>query len=97
MYEQKLLGVLDLAPIPRIGTLSIKVDEITYYLKGVDDQVKQVIEDSNGTYKAHSDSHKCKVTFEVAHLVWVVLTRDRFPYGEYNKLRERKIGPCEIL
>jgi hypothetical protein len=29
--------------------------------------------------------------------VWVVLTRDRFPLGEYNNLKERKIGPCEIL
>lgn len=29
--------------------------------------------------------------------VWVVLTKDRFPVGEYNKLSARKIGPSEIL
>lgn len=29
--------------------------------------------------------------------VWAVLSCDRFPVGEYNKLKERKIGPCETL
>jgi hypothetical protein len=29
--------------------------------------------------------------------VWVVLTKDRFPIGEYNKLAARKIGPVEIV
>ena len=77
--------------------MSIKADEITDYLRGVHDQVKKAIEDSNVKYKAQSDSHRCKVTFEVGDLVWVVLTRAHFPVSEYNKLRERKIGPCEIL
>jgi hypothetical protein len=97
VYGQNALGVLDLAPIPRIGRLSIKVDEMADYLRGVHDRVKKAIEDSNATCKAHSDSHRRKVTFEVGDLVWAVLTRDRFPIGEFNKLRERKIGPCEIL
>ena len=35
--------------------------------------------------------------FEVSDLVWVVLTRDRFLVDEYNKLKERKISPCEVL
>jgi hypothetical protein len=48
-------------------------------------------------YKAHSNSHRRKVTFEVGDLVWVVLTRDHILVDEYNKLRERKIGPCDIL
>jgi hypothetical protein len=66
------------------------------YLRGVHDQVKKAIEDSNVKYKAQSDSHRRKVTFEVGDLVWVVLTRDRFLVDEYNKLEERKIRPCEI-
>jgi hypothetical protein len=35
--------------------------------------------------------------FYVGDFVWAVLTPDRFPIGEYNKLKERKIGPYEIL
>jgi hypothetical protein len=29
--------------------------------------------------------------------VWAVLTKDKFPIGEYNKLAARKIGLVEIL
>lgn len=35
--------------------------------------------------------------FNVGDLVWVILTKDRFPLCEYNKLASRKIGPLEIL
>jgi hypothetical protein len=57
VYGQNPLGVLDLTPIPCIGRLSIKADEMVDYLRGVHDQVKKVI-DSNATYKAHNDSHR---------------------------------------
>ena len=33
----------------------------------------------------------------MGHYVWVVLTKDRFPVGEYNKLSAKKIGPVEIV
>jgi hypothetical protein len=29
--------------------------------------------------------------------VWAILTKDRFPMGEYNKLAARKMGPVEII
>lgn len=48
-------------------------------------------------YKARADRHHRQVLFDVGDFVWPVLTRDQFPIGEYNKLKERKIGPCEIL
>jgi hypothetical protein len=35
--------------------------------------------------------------FEVGDLVWAVLTRDKFPVDEYNKLKKMKIGPYEVL
>jgi hypothetical protein len=94
VYEQNPSRVLNLAPILRIGRLSIKSDEMADYLQGIHDQVKKTIEDSNATYKAHFDSHKRNVTFEVGDLVWVVLTCDHFPVTNYNKLRESKIGLC---
>jgi hypothetical protein len=29
--------------------------------------------------------------------VWAILTKDRFPVGEYNKLAACKVGPIEII
>jgi len=85
------------AHCPLIGRLSINVNEMTDYLEGVHDQVKQAIKDSNTKYKTQFDSHKRKVTFEVGNLVWVVLTHDHFLVNKCNKLLERKVGRCEVL
>ncbi|GKA51522.1 putative reverse transcriptase domain-containing protein [Tanacetum coccineum] len=35
--------------------------------------------------------------FEEGDFVWVVLTKDRFPIGEYNKLSAKKVGPLDIV
>ena len=29
--------------------------------------------------------------------MWAILTKDRFPVGEYNKLAAHKVGPIEII
>ena len=42
-------------------------------------------------------SSKYNLTFEVGDYVWVILTKDHFPIGAYNKLSARKIGPMEIV
>ncbi|KAH9698972.1 Integrase catalytic domain-containing protein [Citrus sinensis] len=44
-----------------------------------------------------SDKKRRALEFQVGDLVWVVLTKDRFSVGEYNKLSARKIGPLEII
>lgn len=30
-------------------------------------------------------------------MVWVYLTIERLPLRDYNKLKSKKVGPCEIL
>ncbi len=57
VYGQNPSGVLDLAPIPCIGRLSIKADDMANYLHGVHEQVEKVIKESNAKYKTQSDSH----------------------------------------
>lgn len=37
------------------------------------------------------------MTFEVGDFVWAVLTIDRYPIGEYDKLSKQKIGSLEII
>jgi hypothetical protein len=96
-YGQNPSGVLDLAPVPRVGRLNPKAEELTEYLRGILEQVKLAIQESNDKYKSRVDRHRRQVLFDVGDFVWAILTRDRFPVGEYNKLKEWKIRPCEIL
>jgi hypothetical protein len=37
------------------------------------------------------------VEFEEGDFMWAILSKDRFPMGEYNKLAARKVGPVEII
>ncbi|GKD04859.1 putative reverse transcriptase domain-containing protein, partial [Tanacetum coccineum] len=51
----------------------------------------------NSKYKQDADQKRRQVDFEAGDFVWAVLTKDRFPVGEYNKLSAKKIGPLEIV
>lgn len=52
---------------------------------------------ASAKYKTSADRHRRDLQFKVGDFVWAVLTRDRFPPGDYNKLKSRKVGPLEIL
>jgi hypothetical protein len=48
-------------------------------------------------FRISADKKRRFMEFEGGDFVWVVLTKDQFPVGEYNKLLARKIGPLEIM
>ncbi|GJZ48799.1 putative nucleotidyltransferase, ribonuclease H [Tanacetum coccineum] len=64
-------------------------------------EVHKVVRDNlvraNSKYKQDADQKRRQVDFEAGDFVWAVLTKDRFPVGEYNKLSAKKIGPLEIV
>jgi hypothetical protein len=55
------------------------------------------LQESTTKYKASADKNKRAVEFEEGDFVWAILTKDKFPVGEYNKLAARKVGPIEII
>lgn len=55
------------------------------------------LEESNAHYKIVADCHLRHVEFEPVDFVWVVLTKDRYPSHQYNKLKVRKVGPIEVV
>ena len=59
--------------------------------------MKARIQQSNTSYKARVDSKRRERNYEVGDLVLAYLKRDRFPKGEYNKLKMKKIGHYRIL
>ena len=48
-------------------------------------------------YKQIVEKKRQLIEFDVGDYVWAILTKDRFPVGEYNKLSAKKIGPVEII
>ncbi|KAH7568724.1 hypothetical protein JRO89_XS06G0037300 [Xanthoceras sorbifolium] len=50
-----------------------------------------------GKYKLAADKKRKHLEFGIGDFVWAILTKDRFPVGDYNKLAAKKIGPLEIL
>ncbi|GMP47620.1 hypothetical protein CsSME_00015605 [Camellia sinensis var. sinensis] len=67
------------------------------FTKNIHVQVRAQIEKSNAKYKLVVDVHKWKVLFEVGDLVWVVLSKERYPHGAYKKFSDRNVSPCEVL
>ena len=63
--------------------------------------IHQLVHDNlkitSAKYKEAADRHRRDVQFNVGDKVWAILTKERFPPHEYNKLKARKIGPLEIL
>ncbi|CAL9031836.1 unnamed protein product [Prunus brigantina] len=54
------------------------------------------LKDANAKYKQVADVKSRHAEFEVGDFVWAILTKYRFPVGEY-KLAARKISPVEIV
>ncbi|CAA7049919.1 unnamed protein product [Microthlaspi erraticum] len=99
---QVIYGVPPRAPVD----LSMPPDKNRFHARACDTveeftalhhRVKANLEKAVEKYKAAVDVHRREVQLNVGDLVWAVLTKDRFPQGQYNKLKPRKVGPLEIL
>lgn len=68
VYGKNPSRVLKLMHVPYIEWLSIKANNITDYLYGIQEQVKKIITDINAKYKAITNTHHMRVMFEVSDL-----------------------------
>ena len=60
-------------------------------------QVQWKLQEENEKIEAHVNKKRRMKIFEEGDLVWVYVSKDRYPVGSYNKLKPQKIGPCRIL
>ncbi|GJQ89255.1 hypothetical protein Tco_0000394 [Tanacetum coccineum] len=83
---------------PRVSSsVPKKVQDFVAGLHDVHKVVHENLVRANSKYKQDADHKRRHVDFEEGDFVWAVLTKDRFPVGEYNKLSAKKIGPLEIV
>jgi hypothetical protein len=55
------------------------------------------LQESTAKYKPSANKKRGAVEFEEGDFVWAIMTKDKFPVEEYNKLAARKVGPIEII
>ena len=59
--------------------------------------VRQKLEATNAKYKEATDKKRYEKIFSVGDLVLVYLRKERFLVGTYNKLKDKKFGPFQII
>lgn len=90
-------GPIDLGVTPNLTRDHGQTVELVGSLSYIHAQVHKNLQAATAKYKADADRHRCQVQFAVGDFLWAVLTKDRFPPREYNKLKARKLGHLEVL
>ena len=88
---------LDLIPVLDPSRMHSRAVDFVSSIQEVHKTVLRNLEESSSKYKAAADRKRRELIFNSRDLVWVVLTKDRMPAHEYNKLRSRKFGPVRAL
>ena len=97
VYSVVPRGPLDLLPLPNKTRVHGKVGDFVHSLQDTHAQVYENLGRTMGKYKLAADKKRRHLEFDIGDFVWAILTKDRFPVGDYNKLAAKKIGPLEIL
>ena len=97
VYSVQPRGPLDLMVLPSKTRIHGKAGDFVTGLQDVHRAVFENLNSANSKYKQKAYHKRRHLEFEVGDFVWAVLTKDRFPTGEYNKLSAKKIGPLEVL
>lgn len=90
-------GPLDLGLLPDATRDHGEATDFVANVSHIHQQVHENLRLASAKYKETADRHRRDVKFNVGDMVWAVLTKERFPIREYNKLKARKTGPLEII
>jgi hypothetical protein len=88
---------LDLVSLPISHSYSGDADEHAKAIKDLHEQVRKKIEKQNQKYERQANKHRRTVIFKEGDLMWVHLSKERFPPRHNVKLKHRGDGPFNIL
>ena len=97
MYGIVPRGPLDLGVLPDATRDHGEAVEFVANVSHIHQQVHDYLRLASAKYKEMADRHRRDVQFKVGDKVWAVLTKERFPVHEYDKLKARKIGSLEVV
>jgi hypothetical protein len=80
-----------------LGLPKTQKEDLMAQIQGGHKLTIQKLQESTAKYKASADKKRRAVEFEEGDFMWAILTKNRFPMGEYNKLSARKVGLIEII
>ena len=97
VYGKNPSTPLDLVPLPTNQSYSADADERAKAIKVMHEQVRKRIEKQNQKYEKQANKHRKAVNFKEGDLVWMHLSKERFPPGRHAKLKQRGDGPFKIV
>ncbi|XP_035836015.1 uncharacterized protein LOC118485763 [Helianthus annuus] len=97
VYCRNPFTPLDLAPSPTVEHYSVEGDERANQIKSIHEQVRNAIVNHNLVYQRRANEKRKQVVFQAGDLVWVHLSKERFPGGKASKLNPRADGPFRVL
>lgn len=90
-------GPLDLTTLPDKTRVHGEALDFVSGIQAIHQMATNNLTTSASKYKAAADRKRRELIFAPGDSVWVVLTKDRLPAGDYNKLKSRKIGSVEVI
>jgi hypothetical protein len=88
---------LDLLPLPLHERVNMDITKRADIMKNLHDDTRKTIEEHVIRHTAKINKSKTPRIFEEGDLVWIHLSKDRFPHERNSKLKPQSDGPFKVL
>jgi hypothetical protein len=87
----------DLLPLPLHERVNMDITKRADIMKNLHENTRKTIEDHVNRHTTMINKNKTPRIFKEGDLVWIHLSKDRFPHERNSKLKPRSDGPFKVL